>query len=130
MEDKEIKIMQKLLDKNILSFDDAVNNKELRDLTLWCEENFCNGGALHIIIEDENYDDGDVEYCLKRIISGEWTAYCKENGWEEDTEEHNEKMLRVLELMKPLTEEKREMIIEGKTITEDLLDILYNKALS
>ena len=130
MENKEIKTAREFLDKNILSFDDAVNNKELRDLALWCEENFCNGGAIHIIIEDGNYEDSDIEYCLNSIVSGEWSDLCKKHGWNEDTKEHNDNMLRVLELMKPLTEEKREMILEGKTTTEDLFDILYNKALS
>lgn len=128
--EKEIKTAREFLDKNILSFDDAVNNKELRDLVLWCEENFFNGGALHIIIEDGNYSDGDILFCLNCIVSGEWSELCKKHGWNEDTKEHNKKALRVLELMKPLTEEKREMILEGKTITEDLFDILYNKALS
>jgi len=124
--DEERSATRKFLDANILGFDEVMKHKELRDLTVWCEAHFINGEALHIIIEDGNYADTNVEFCLKLIESGEWEGYT-----EEYPERQNDKikMLRVLELMRPLSEEQREMVMEGKTITEDLHDILYNKAL-
>lgn len=127
--DKERIAAHKFLDANILGFDEAIRHKELRDLTLWCEDGLCNGAALHIIIEDGNYDDCCVDWCLYFIESGDWSEVCKKEDYSY-TDEDNGKMLRVLELMKPLTEEQREMVMEGKTITEDLFDILYNKALN
>jgi len=116
------------LDKNILSFDILLANTELRELFVWAEDNLNNGAALHIIVEDGNLEDSDIEYCENSIKSGEWDKFCKEGGYSY-TEQDNEKMLRILELMKPLTEEQREMIYTGNTITEDLFDLLYNKAL-
>ena len=125
----EVKSAREFLDENILSFEDVLANKELHDLAMWSENNLCNGAALHIILEDGNYADDNVEYCLNYIKSGEWDKDCEENDYSY-LEDDNKKMLRILELMKPLTEEQREMIIEGKTITEELFDLLYNKALS
>jgi hypothetical protein len=130
MPHEEIHLTHDFLDENRLSFNEVVNSKEVRSLAIWCKNNFCSGGALHIIIEDGSYADDDIEHCLKLINSGEWSEFCKKKGLKENTKEHNENMLLLLELIIPLTPQKREMIIQGKTITEELFDLLYNKALS
>lgn len=113
------------LDNNYLSWQDIEKNKELRDLCLWAEKELCNGAALHIIIEDGNFEDEDLKYCKDYILSGDWNNICLEYGYSY-TNEDNLKMLRIIELMEPLSVEKREMISCGNTMTEDLFDNLYN----
>ena len=124
----EIIVTRAWLDSNRLTYDAAIENKELRDLTVWCDDNLCNGAALHIIIEDGNYDDDSVTFCLDYIKSGEWNKRCIEEDYSY-TDDDNKKMLRVLELMAPLTEEYREMIMEGNTITDELFNFLYNQSI-
>jgi hypothetical protein len=63
----------------------------LRELAKLISE--ANGfGALHIVIEDENVDDDNLEFCRSRpeITADE---------------------LRILDLLQPLTERQREAII-------------------
>ena len=124
----EIDEATEFLNNNILEFSEVQAHKELHELSLWCEDELCGGAALHIIIEDGNYNDSSVDYCLNYMESGEWGKDCAEHGYSY-SDDDNKKMLRVLELMKPLSEEKREMVMEGKTITEELFDLLYSLAL-
>ena len=125
--DKEIKQARDFLDDNILEFSDVLKHKELHDLAKWCDDELINGSALHIIIEDGNYLNSNVDYCLEYILSGEWES--NEEAYPVLANE-KVKLLRILELMKPLTVEKREMIIEGSTITNKLFDLLYNQAIT
>ena len=109
----EINEAHAFLDKHILSYDVALANVELAELIKWATINLNNGGELHIILEDQNYDDSCLAHCESNLESGG---------------EHNEKMSRIIELLKPLSEETREMICERKTMTEDLFNLLYNQA--
>jgi len=123
----QIKEAHAFLDKNILSYDVAIANIELVELVKWADTNLCNGAALHIIIEDGNYEDDCVEHCENYINSGEWDKDCAKHDYSYQPED-NEKMSRILELLKPLSEETREMLCNQTTITEDLFDLLYNQA--
>lgn len=125
----EINEAHAFLDKNILSFEDVLLHVELADLVKWADETLNNGAALCIIVEKGNYGDNCVEHCENYITSGEWVKDCVKHKWLY-TDEDTTKMLRILELLKPLTEEQREMICERKTITEQLFDLLYNQASS
>jgi GAF domain-containing protein len=80
----------------------------------------CNGGALHIILEDGNYGDDCVAYCVEFIESG---AYAKEQ-WCDHKEIANQ--LAFARALVPLTEQQREMVCEGKTATERLFDLVMN----
>ena len=84
------------------------------------QDNLVNGGALHIILEDGNYGDGHVAYCVDFIESG---AYAKEVWCD-----HKElgKQLAFVRALVPLTEQQREMVCEGKTVTERLFDLVMN----
>jgi len=111
----EISEAHAFLDKHILSYDVALANVELAELIKWATINLNNGGALHLILEEHDYSDDAVR----------WSR-----GDTEENSETKEKMSRIIELLKPLSEEQREMICERKTITEDLFDLLYNQASS
>ena len=115
------------LDENIICFGLIRQNEELITLFDWADNELCNGAALHIVIEDGNYEDSNIDFCENYITSGEWGEQCKKHGWSYTTED-NTKMLRIIELMKPLSKEQREMLHGGKVITEDLFDLLYNSA--
>ena len=84
------------------------------------QDSLCNGGALHIILEDGNYGDGHVAYCVEFIESG---AYSKEK-WCDHKETANQ--LAFARALVPLTEQQREMVCEGKTTTERLFDLVMN----
>jgi len=109
----EVNEARVFLDKHILSYDVALANVELAELIKWATINLNNDGVLHILLEDGDYDDS----CLANL-----------EGSLEVGGKDNEKISRIIELLKPLSEEVREMICERKTITEDLFDLLYNQA--
>lgn len=79
-----------------------------------------NGGALHIILEDGNYQDSNIQYCIEHIQSGEYAKsdYC-------DDEELDGQLIFAKALL-PLTEQQREMVCENKTCTEDLFNLVMN----
>ena len=84
------------------------------------QDSLCNGGALHIILEDGNYGDDCVAYCVEFIESG---AYAKEK-WCDHKE--IDAQLAFARALVPLTEQQREMVCEGKTATERLFDLVMN----
>lgn len=119
------KVIHEFLDKNIISFEAIVKNRELIELLAWADRALHNGSALHIIVEDGNLEDDCLDHCEERIKSGKWEVECKDYNWAH-SEEEDIKMLRIVELLRPLTEEEREMIYTRGVITEDLFNLLYN----
>ena len=103
------------LDRNILSLDVALKNQELIKLVAWAETAIPGGGPLHIILEDGNYSDGNVEFCKNELKKESGVGY--------------KNIDRIIQLLEPLTKEQREMLCNGTTITGSLFDLLYNQCL-
>ncbi len=121
------KSLTKFLNDNIFNdIDKIIGLSELRSLIKWVNKEFLNGSALHIILEDGNYEDGHLEYCKSSLLAGDYDKESKLIG-NALTEDEKNKMLRLIELMEPLTEQEREMIDSGNVITEELFYTLYNK---
>ena len=94
----------------------------------WVESELNSGGALHIVIEDGNYEDDNVLHCINRIESGDYVKFMNEYA-DTDGLEFQEDQARQLKLAKDLLdlpENVREMVCEGKTMTEELFNHLYN----
>lgn len=113
---KEAKEARAFLDRNLLDIKTIRANVELMDLVKWVEKEVPNGGPLHIIIDDGSYSDDDIEWCQDRLKTECGVDY--------------KKFDRILQLLKPLTVEQREMLVDGNIMTELLFDLLYNQALT
>jgi len=98
--------------------------RHMRAMIEWLE-NF-NGGALHIVIEDGNYEDEDVQWCRDYISSGEYKKNLAEWGYYYPDDMRIDEQLQLAQELLELTEQEREMICENSFITERLFDYLFN----
>jgi len=115
----EVTEARQFLDKNIFSLDKILELAELRKLLLWASDNLPIHSPLHIIVEDGNYDDSDVDFCSLATMDSYW----REKLSPEDIQECK----KIIKLLRPLTPEQREMVDTGTVITEDLHNLLYNQ---
>ncbi len=82
----------------------------------------CAFGALHIILEDGNYEDHHIQYCIDYVESG---AYQREKHATDPA--LTERQLAFARNLLPLTPEYREMVCENKCITEELFEHIHNE---
>jgi hypothetical protein len=111
----------KLLDNEMADLDTLLSYASIRKEVLWVESNYNGGGALHIVIEDGNIEDVNIQWCIDQMEANVWEGYAADV-------DDNEKP-RFLKLAKDLLELKhpyRELIINGGYITERLFNHLYN----
>lgn len=106
-----------------MTIEQAVALYPLRQEVIWVEDNISNGGALHIIVEDGNYEDGHIDYCIEHIKSGEWKKYHSDVMSDDDAI----RMLDIALALKELTEQQREMVCVGECITEKAFNKLFNE---
>ena len=118
-------ITQKTFSENSLTVDRILELAEARALCKWAADNLINGAALHIIIEDGNYQDSCVQFCKEFLESGEWEKACREGEYGY-TQEDNERMLRLCVLFEGMTEQEREMIDNNSVITDELFSQIFN----
>jgi len=113
-------------DDHYLSFDQVRVLTPLREAILWLEAQNISGGALHIIVEDGNYTDENVDFCINYIKSGDYAHNIKQ--WKMDvSDEHIVTQLEIAEALRALSENVREMVCSGNGLTEDLFNHLYNQ---
>lgn len=101
-------------------------------LPLWQEiqrhdDKISNGGALHIVTEDGNYEDDCIQFCIDYITSGEYREYtltCYINIEEMDAD--IQRQLDIALALKEIPENARELVCNGCGITEELFDHLFN----
>ena len=110
------------IDLKTMSFDRCLELASLRALLIEHDKTQSNGGCLHIITEDGNYEDGHIEYCIEYIESGEWRKYHGEYVSEEDAINQ----LNIAKQLRKLTKWEREMVNSGCTINEDVFNFLMN----
>lgn len=111
----------KLLDNEMADLDTLLSYADIRREVLWVENKYSGGGALHLPIEDGNFEDEHIQYHITNMESGVWDGYAA------DVEEADKD--RFLKLAKDLLAMKmpyRELIINGGYITERLFNYLYN----
>lgn len=93
----------------------------------WIEDLEINGGALHIVVEDGNYEDGSIKWCIDHIKSGNYKRENDELDYPIDlTPEDIQRQLDIAEALMQLTEEQREMVCGGFTHTEYVFNALHN----
>jgi hypothetical protein len=109
-----------ILKTDSLTFEEVIKYKDLYDECRWLNDNITNGGALHIVCEDGNYEDGHLDYCINYIESGEY-----ENNYEYAC--HADRQLKLAKDLRAIPEEHREMVNSGCTITEKLFDRIYEQ---
>lgn len=115
---------------DILSFEQMGALIPLWQEIKWIDDNISNGGPLHIVVEDGNYADDHIDYCLKGL-----EAICSNEDTPKDWvyhDEHTEKedskrMLEVAKALRALSPEFREMVCEGITITGKAWDKLHDQ---
>jgi hypothetical protein len=120
--DKDMKRWHDAIDAKTMTFDRCIELAPLRALLIEHEKTASNGGCLHIITEDGNYDDSCIDYCIESIESGEWRKHHAE--WV--TEEEALNQLAIAKQLRELTEWEREMVDNGTTMNEDVFNCLYN----
>lgn len=103
-----------------LTVDAVINLLPLMSEARRLEECLINGGALHIILEDGNYEDSHVQHCIDFIKSGEYAKKDWCDAKEVDAQ------LKFAYALFALSEEQREMVCERKTVTEELFDLVMN----
>lgn len=109
-----------ILKTDSLSFEQVIEYEDLYKECLWLEGNITNGGALHIVCEDGNYEDDHLDYCIGNIESGE---YEKDNEFACDAD----RQLKLAKGLRSIPENHREMVCTGTTITEKLFDRIYDQ---
>ena len=112
-------------DDHFLSFDQVAVLIPLRKAIMWLENEQINGGALHIVVEDGNYEDSNIEFCIKNIESGEYAKSNKKWGMDISPEDVA-KQLEIAKALMKLSENVRGMVCEGCGLTEELFNHLYN----
>ncbi len=121
-EEEKLKAWRAAVDSKTVSFDRVLELASLRALLIEHDNTQSNGGCLHIITDDGNYDDGSIDYCIKYIESGDW----REHHSEWVTEEDAINQLDIAKQLRELTEWEREMVDQGSTMNEDVCDFLMN----
>lgn len=110
-----------LIDSEMAELDMLLSYADIRREILWVEGKYKGGGALHLPIEDGNFEDEHIQYHIDIMESGIW------DGYAEDVDSIDRE--RFLKLAKDLLKMKkpyRELIINGLYITEKLFNLLYN----
>ena len=120
--DKDRKLWCDAIDAKTMMFDRCLELAPLRALLIEHNKTSSNGGCLHIITEDGNYTDDDIDWCIELIESGEWRQV--QSAWV--TEEQAQNQLNIAKQLRLLTEWEREMVDNGTTMNEDVLNVLYN----
>jgi len=110
---------------DLMDFDRCVELQHIRKLCKEHEDNVINGGALHIVTEDGNYEDDCVQECIDYIESGEYKKRC-DQSMDYDEEGERKQLILAKELIK-LTEFERSCVIDGNTVSEEAFNRLYNE---
>lgn len=119
--EKERKSWSDAIDSQTMSFDRVLELAELRKMILIHDNEENNGGMLHIVTEDGNTEDDNIEWCITYMESESW----KEHHGDTTPERHEKQLLLAKELLK-LTSYERKMVIGGNTMSEGVFDLLYN----
>jgi len=109
----------------MLLFSEVENLLPLYREIKWLEGLGISGGALHIVVEDGNYKDSDVQHCIDWIRSGNYREQAKKLN-HNITEDDIVRQLAIAEKLLELCKYTREMVCEGNTITEELFNFIYN----
>lgn len=121
-EKQKLKKWRNAIDAKTMGFDRCLELTSLRALLIEHDSTQSNGGCLHIITEDGNYDDDCIDYCIKSIESGDW----REHHSEWVTEEDAVNQLSIAKQLRELTEWEREMVCNGDTMNEDVFNFLMS----
>ena len=119
---KDMKQWHDSIGAKTMGFDRCLELASLRALLIEHDKTASNGGCLHIITEDGNYEDGHIDYCIEYIESGAW----REHHSEWVTEEEAQNQLNIAKQLRGLSEWEREMVDNGTTMNEDVFNALYN----
>ncbi len=119
---KRMEIWFDAVNAKTMSFDRCVELAPLRALLVEHHKTQSNGGCLHIITEDGNYEDDHVQWCIDYIESGEWRKVHSE--WV--TEDDAVNQLKIAKMLLNLTEWEREMVDNGTTMNEDVFNCVMN----
>lgn len=110
-----------LIDNEMANLDLLLSYAEIRKEVLWVEKNYNGGGALHLPIEDGNFEDGHIQYHIDNMDAGIWDGYAADVK-----KEDRERFLRLAKDLLAIKMPYRELIICGGYITERLFNYLYN----
>jgi len=122
VEDQEIakqelrKKWRESIDRKTMTFDRCLELAPLRALLIEHDKTQSNGGCLHIVTEDGNYEDSDIDYCIDSIESGRWREYHGEYVSEEDAINQ----LNIAKQLRELTKWEREMVNNGCAMEQAL----------
>jgi len=110
------------INSKTMSFDRCLELAPLRALLIEHDNTVSNGGCLHIVTEDGNFEDDSVDWCINYMESGEW----KEVHGKWFTDEQVAEQLELAKQLRELTEWEREMVCNGETMNEDVFNFLMN----
>lgn len=110
-----------LIDKEMAELDVLLSYADIRKEVLWVEGKYSGGGALHLPIEDGNFEDEHIQYHIDNMEAGIWDGYAADAK-----EEDKDRFLRLAKDLLAMKMPYRELIIDGGYITERLFNYLYN----
>jgi hypothetical protein len=106
------------IEKYNLSFDRCLELAEVRRMFLKHEASVINGGALHIVTEDGNIEDSNIQFCITQIESGEWQREMRKYHCDYSDEDMAQQ-LKLAKALLGLTELERECVLDGSTLSEE-----------
>lgn len=112
-------------DYNLMTMDRAIELADIRKMVIEHEGIWCNGGALHIVTEDGNTEDENIQYCIDVIESGEWQEETKDSF--DASDELMDKQLVLAKALLSLSEFERECVLDGNVICEKTFNKLFNE---
>lgn len=107
----------------LADLDKLLSYAHARKLVLWAESLDIGGGALHVVIEDGNFDDRSIQWCLDQMLAGKWEGYASlVKEWDRP------KFVELAQELLAMPILYRELIICGGTVTEQVFDLLHDRA--
>ncbi len=118
-----VKIYHDAVSDRMITFGRVLELAQLRADLIAHDKLGHNGGLLHIVTEDGNYEDSNIDYCLEQLRSDDW----KSGYWGDVlTAEDIASQLCIAERLRELTVFERECVVDGTTMVEDLYNFLMN----
>lgn len=82
------------------------NYNRTLDLIWKIYDTYTTGGALHIVLDDENVDDDSIYWCMENAIANNFENYYDEESWN-DIEQDKEMFFECAENLLKMSEAER-----------------------